>query len=177
MKFLRRLVRYLLLEQIAEERYILERKIFPKIKNKKILWVGCAHYTVPYLKKLKGNDVWTIDIDPKMAKFGGEKHIIDTIVNADKYFKKNFLDIIFMTGVFGYGLNTKKEADSAMKTCYDILNKKGILVIWWKDVEGHNQINPKKLSNFKLFKLLKIAKYPSGYKTKKEVILEFLRKS
>lgn len=175
---MRKILRDLTLRWRIEERYILEKKIFPKLKNRKILWVGCAKYTKTYPKILEKNNnlVWTIDIDSKMAQFGGKNHIVDTIANAYKYFKKNSLDIIFLTGVFGYGLNKKQEAELTMKTCHDILKRRGLLIVWWGDRPGRNMINPSKLKNSKLFEQISLRKYPFSYRTKKNVVLEFYKK-
>ncbi len=38
-------------------RYIIERKIFPKIKNKRVLLIGVADYIPDYPKRLKNNEV------------------------------------------------------------------------------------------------------------------------
>ena len=176
MKLIRKIAREILLKYRNKFRYCLERKIFPRIKNQKVLIVGCAPYTSDYHKRLKENDVWTIDINPKMSKFGAEKHIIGDVTNIDKYFPKDFFDIILMVGIFGFGLNIKKQAEKAMKSLYKILKKGRVLIIGWANTQEHNQINPRKLKNFKLFIPENMFGFPAHYETKNNKILEFLRK-
>jgi len=178
-KISRKIARELLLKWRNKERYILERKIFPRIKNKKILLVGCAHYTSDYPKRLKDNQLWTIDIDPEMVKFGAGNHIIESIVNVDKYFQKEFFDVIILFGVFGYGLNDKKEAEKTLENCAKVLKKKGILIIGWNDLPGYNPINPRNLKNFNLYQSFSWDSIPSGYKTEKRLkgVFEFLKKA
>jgi len=173
----RKIAREALLKWRNESRYVLERKIFPKLKGKKVLLVGCAHYTKDYPKKLAYNDLWTIDIDPKMAEFGAKRHIIGNVVEINKYFSKNFFDVIFLTGVLGYGLNEVKDAEESMKNLYMVLKAKGRLVIQWSDIPGKNQINPQKLKNFKLFYQKEMFGYPSNYRTKNNKVWEFLIKN
>lgn len=178
-KILRKIARELTLKWRIPARYIMERKIFLKINGKKVLLVGAAHYTANYPKLLgegSRNELWTIDIDPRMREFGGKKHIIDNITNIDKYFKKEFFDIILLFGILGYGLNTKKEAEKAMKSCYKVLKKNGELIITWSDFEPKNKVMPEKLKNFKLFKRKSLYGYSSQYHAGKKGIFEFLIK-
>lgn len=146
-----RQVRNLILKWMNYPRYIIEKKIFPSIKNKRVLLVGCTHHVGDYPKKLRKNDVYSIDINPEMEEFGAKKHIIGNVVEIDKYFKEGFFDVIFLLGVFGYGLNEPKEAEKTMKNCYKVLKKGGILIILCKDISGCNQIVPEKLKNYRLF--------------------------
>jgi len=175
-RILWRPVRNIILKWENYSRYIVEKKIFPLIKNKKVLLVGCAHYVEDYPKKLRKNDVYSIDIDPEMAKFGAKKHIIGDVAEIDEYFPKNFLDMIFLGGVFGYGLNDPKKAEKTLKNCHKILKKRGVLIIWWKDVPERNQVVPERLKNYKLFTLISLAGIKSGYRSKEEVIFDFLMK-
>lgn len=174
-KKLRKIARELMLKKRCEERYIVERKIFPRLKGKKILSVGCASYVADYPHRLKDNEVWTMDIDPEVEKYGAKKHIIGSVADVTKYFEKDYFDVIFLLGVFGFGLYDKKEAEKTMKGCHEILKKNGLLMIWWSDTPGRNQIDPRKLKNFSLFKPVKAFGVESGHKTKKKVILEFLK--
>ncbi|MDP2925989.1 MAG: hypothetical protein Q8N99_06460 [Nanoarchaeota archaeon] len=131
MKFLRKIARELLLKKRSPARYDLERKIFPKIKQKKILLVGIADYIKNYPDKLKENEIWTLDIDPNVAKYGSKNHIIGDVSVVDKYFSKNFLDYIFLCGVIGCGLNDIIKTEKAINNSYKILKPKGILVVGW----------------------------------------------
>lgn len=179
MKIIRKILREILLKWRSPPRYVLERKIFPKINGKKILLVGVAHYTANYPRLLgedKRNELWTIDIDPKMKEFGAKKHIVDDITNVDKHFKKGFFDVIVMVGVFGYGLDIKKGGEKALKACFNVLKAGGKFIIGWSDFEPHDKSNPEKLKNFKLFKRASFYGFNSCYRTKDNKIFEFLIK-
>jgi len=175
----RKVLRELLLKWRSKSRYIIERKLFPKVKNKRVLWVGCAEYTKDYPRKIEknNNELWTIDIDPKVAEYGAKKHIIGNIANADKYFEKEFFDIIFFIGLFGYGLDEKKDAEKAMKSCYKILKKDGSMIIHWSNLEGRNKVKPKELKNIQLYTPKSIFGLPELYKINNNTkIFEFYKK-
>jgi len=173
---LRRAARELSLKWRNEGRYIIERKIFPKIKNKKVLLVGCASYTSDYPKRLQENELYSIDVNKEVVMYGAKNHIIGSVVDIDKYFEKEFFDAILFFGVFGFGLNNKKEAEKALKNCYNVLKTGGVIMIMWQNIPGHNQISPRELENFKLFKTINVSNYISGYETRKKQIFEFLKK-
>jgi SAM-dependent methyltransferase len=173
-KTLRKIARELLLPLRSESRHILERKIFPKIKNKKVLLVGCAPYTREYPKKLKNNDLWTIDINSDMKIFGAKQHIVGNVADINDYFQKNSFDIIIFFGVFGYGLNEINEAEKTMLNFHKVLKKTGLLILLWTNRKGCNPIKPRLLKNFNLYKPITFLGYPSGYQTKNKGVYEFL---
>jgi len=175
----RKIAREITLKWRHPDRYILERKIFPKIKNKKVLLVGVAHYTSDYPKRLgenKRNEVWTMDVDSEVRKFGAKRHITDSIANVNKHFKKEFFDIILMPGVFGYGLNTKKEGERTMFACHEVLKRGGEFIITWNNLKPKNRIIPEKLKGFKLFKRKPAYRGLSQYKTSDNKVFDFLIK-
>ena len=173
-KIFRKILREILLKWRQRCRYDLEKKIFPKIKNKKVLLVGVANYTADYPKKLRKNDLWTIDINPKVAKFGAKKHIVGSVVEINKFFSNNFFDFIILYGVLGYGLDTLDEAEETMKNCHKVLKEGGILLIGW----GPNIPNPpNKIKNIKLFKQVPFFDFSINHKYEsREFLLMFLKK-
>lgn len=174
-KTLRKLARELFLRWRNPSRYIIERKILPRIKNKKVLLVGCADYCSHYPKKLRKNNLWTMDIDPEVKKYGSKNHLVGDISKPNKQLAKDF-DIILFLGIFGFGLNNKKDAEKAIKNLYHLLKPKGLLIIQWVNLPNHNQVIPQELKNFKLFKPIKAFGYPSNYKSRGQRIFEFLLK-
>ena len=111
-----------------------------------------------------------------MEKYGAKKHFVENIINVDRIFQKNFFDIVFMTGVIGYGLNKEKDAEITMEIIYNILKPRGILILWWADYEPRNKIKPAKLKNSAKFMRINFGRYPFGYRTKQNTIIEFYRK-
>jgi SAM-dependent methyltransferase len=151
---IRRIIRNSILKWRCPPRYIIERKIFPKIKKKRVLFVGVADYTKEYPAMLKENDLYTLDINPSVTKFGATKHIVGNAVKVNKYFEKNFFDIILHLGVLNYGINTPEEADESIKNCFKILKKEGLLVISSPEGpvgSGRVPINIRDLPHFRLF--------------------------
>jgi len=172
MKSLRKIARNVLLKKRCYPRWVLEKKIFPSLKNKKILLVGVADYTKDYPKILKYNDVTTIDLNPYAAEFGAKKHIIGNISNVK--IKEKF-DVIIMFGILNWGLDYEEDAENALKNCYNILNNNGLLIIGWNPKkENHNKINPRTLKNFRMFQPIDLFGIGSGNIIKGDFIFEFL---
>jgi len=164
----RKIIRELFLKFRCAPRYDLERKIIPKIKNKKVLLVGVADYVSDYPTRLKNNELWTIDKDSSVEQFGSKKHIIGSVVEIDKYFPENFFDFILFCGVFGCGLDNLEDAEKALKNCHKVLKDGGILIVGWdtKSVEGKGYRTPlsEHLKNYKLFIPVPMFGFPVGYK-------------
>ena len=174
--FWRRIVREVVLKYENPGRYIIEKKFFPRIKDKKVLLVGCEHYTEHYPRKLRKNMLWSIDINPDVAKYGAKEHVVGDISYATRYYPKKNFDFVFLGGIFGYGVNDKKTAERTMKECYEILKKNGKLIIWWSDMPKHNQVIPQELKNYRLFKESSFAGIKSGHRTKQRSQFEILVK-
>jgi SAM-dependent methyltransferase len=168
--------RELLLKHQCEERYILERKLFPLARGKKVLLVGCRSYTRDYPSRLRHGEVWSLDIDPDVREFGAQNHHVGDIADPSVFPQPEAFDLIFMGGVIGWGLNDPADADRALANCRRLLRPGGLLMLWWNDTPGHDQVNPRRLSAFRLFSPVQVASYPSGYRTRANVVLEFLRK-
>jgi hypothetical protein len=174
---IRKILRKIFLKKRNYYRYLLERKIFPQIRNKRILLVGIAEYTKDYPKILakKNNEVWTLEINPELRKYGAKRHIVGDISKSQDI-EKEFFDIVLMLGVFGFGLNKREDAEKAMRNVQFILKKKGILIIQWVNDMKHGMINPKKLKNWYLFKSKSILGFPPQLIIEKNKIIEFLIK-
>jgi len=175
MSLLRKIARKIFLKKRNFPRWIIERKIFPHIKSKKILIVGVAPYTSEYYRILKTNDITSIDINPYIKEFGAKKHIIGDIsrMKLDEKF-----DFIFMIGILNYGLDYNEDAERALKNCHDLLNKEGVLILTWSPkIENHNKINPRRLKNFKLFQTVEWFGLGSGNNMGGAVFEFLMRKS
>jgi SAM-dependent methyltransferase len=142
---IRKAARRLVLKWRNPSRHFLEQKIFPKIKNKKILYVGCDNYTVDYPKRLKKNNLWTLDIRPSVKKYGAKNHVVGDIRKVDNFFEKDFFDIVFFVGIFGYGINNNASAEKAIRAMSKTLKKNGLLIIQWTNRRGKNLVNTENL--------------------------------
>lgn len=120
------------------DRYILEQKIIPffiaQKEFAKVLFVGCGSYTKHYEKWFSKKEYWTIDINPMKKFYGAKKHITGSMSDLNLYFQENDLDLILCNGVFGWGLNEKKDVEDAFLGCYQSLRQGGVLVVGWDDV-------------------------------------------
>jgi SAM-dependent methyltransferase len=125
---------------LTPDRLILEEEIFPYFINRKefqrVLFVGCEWYTKPYNKYFKNKEYWTIEIEPKRAKYGAKKHIIDSITNLSEHIQNNYFDAIIFNGIFYLGeVDKKDEVEKAVDQCYEALKSSGIFVVGWNDTE------------------------------------------
>lgn len=124
----------------TEDRRILEQVIFPYFLNDasyhNILFVGCHWYTRGYNKLFEeSKDYWTIDVEPKRARYGAKKHIIDGLQNLREHFAPEALRLILCNGVFGWGLDRKEDVEQAFEACFECLSDdRGVLVVGWDDI-------------------------------------------
>ena len=66
-----------------------------------------------------------------------EQHIVDVVGNLDRYFEPGSLDVIFLNGVIGWGLDTPAETEIAFAACHRALRRNGHFMIGWNDLPEH----------------------------------------
>jgi SAM-dependent methyltransferase len=141
-----------------DDRKVLEESIFPYFKEKdeftNIIFIGCDWYTKSYNRVFRKKNYWTIDLNPKMKKYGSKKHIVDSMENLLQYFEKNKVDLIICNGVFGWGLNKQESAENSFKSCYDLLRKDGVFILGWNDLPQYRPILLEDVQALNLFKPL-----------------------
>ncbi|BAZ26788.1 hypothetical protein NIES4073_76980 [Kalymmatonema gypsitolerans NIES-4073] len=119
------------------DRRVLEDIIIPYFVKRdefhKILFVGCDWYTKPYKKYFKNKDYLTIEIEQNKSKYGANNHISDSIEKLSNHVKRDYFDLIFFTGVFGHGLNSREATEEAINQCFQCLREGGVLVFGWND--------------------------------------------
>ena len=122
---------------ISQDRDILEKTILPYFSQhehyQRILFVGCSAYTQWYEQIFSTREYWTIDSKAIKRKYGSKRHIVDSIVNLEKHFGKNYFDLIIMNGVIGFGLNQLPDIETALEACFQRLAAEGVLVLGWND--------------------------------------------
>ncbi len=146
----RSLLRNFTLKWRIPERYYFERKLLPKIKNKKVLLVGLAPYCKEEKKVLlkNKNELYTIDKNPDVA-YLGNNHKVSNLKDVD--FPSSFFEVILVPFVFGYETFTIRkqdvaEANECFTNCYRMLKKNGILIVGW-----NKEFNPTSLEGFNTF--------------------------
>jgi SAM-dependent methyltransferase len=139
----RKLIRYGIdVRKRREDRKILEQVIFPVIQQEstwqRILFVGCAWYTMHYPAKFADRSFITMEICPQESRYGAEQHIIDSCENIDEYFAQNSLDVVILNGVYGFGLNEWAPIERTFRGIHTALTPGGLFVLGWNDLPGHN---------------------------------------
>ncbi len=130
----------------APDRAVLENRILPHYGSdetiERVLFVGCAWYTHHYWKLFPGQEVWTIDSDPQKRKYATRfsGHVEDGLQRLDRHFREGFFDLIICNGVYGWGLNERKDVEDALNACWRCLRDGGDLVVGWDDTPKRNPV-------------------------------------
>jgi hypothetical protein len=119
-----------------KDRSYLDRELIPAVGRRggKALFVGCRKYTkhYPALLAARGVECWTIDIDPTAARWGAPgRHVIGDIQDALDHWPPSSFDSIILNGVFGFGLNSVRDQNAALRVCRILLANDGWLVLGW----------------------------------------------
>jgi hypothetical protein len=121
------------------DRRVIEDVILPHISREaeyhKILFVGVRLYTRHYEREyFSDKDFWTIDVDPRAARYGARRHIVDSVTAIGAHFDEGALDAIFCNGILGRGLHEEGEMEQAtFRACHACLRQGGIFVLGWDD--------------------------------------------
>lgn len=124
------------------DRVVLEKVIFPELvrspQYQRILFVGCAWYTLHYPILFKTKNFTTLEIDPSQQCFGAREHIIDSCEHLERYFQRGQLDCIVFNGVYGFGLDDANDVDRTFTAMHRVLRDKGLLVFGRNDLPQHS---------------------------------------
>jgi len=99
-----------------------------------ILFVGCRGYTRDYYRVLesRGGKVWTIDIDPKVARFGRTgRHRTGDVSQVDTIFADVRFDAVICNGVLGYGVDSVPLQQATLKALARIMAPRAPLLLGW----------------------------------------------
>ena len=139
------------------DRKLLEQVIFPELLRtpsyQRILFVGCAWYTLHYPNLFRDREFTTMEISPDEAQYGGRKHIVDSCENISEHFRPETLDVVVFNGVYGCGLNELSPINKTLHAIYQSLRHRGLFVFGWNDLPnmapyridelaGHNTFTP-----------------------------------
>jgi hypothetical protein len=129
-----------------------ERKLLPAVVGAvpvRVLYVGCASYTLRYLRYLTAHhvDCWTIDLDPMKAKWGVKgRHIIGDITQADTLFAPAHFDWVIMTGILGWGVDSVPAVELSISSVANIIRPGGTLLLGWNRRSSHAIPDPMELT-------------------------------
>jgi len=120
------------------DRKLLEQIIFPQLLRtpdyRRILFVGCAWYTLHYPNIFRDRDFITMEISPEEASYGAPKHIIDSCENIEKHFQNDTLDVVVFNGVYGCGLNELNAINHTLTAIHKTLRPSGLFIFGWNDL-------------------------------------------
>jgi len=123
----------------TEDRKVLEQIIFPHYLSnpaiKTVLFVGCDSYTGQYQRSYFATvSFWTIEPDSARSRFGSQQHVVAPLEQLGKYFPEDYFDLIVCNGVYGWGLDTADQCETAFSQCYRCLAPDGHLLLGWDDL-------------------------------------------
>jgi len=124
----------------AADRRQLDREILPKLaansRYARVLFVGCDWYTehVEELFTARGRAYATLEVDPARARHGARHHFAGSLVELDRFFAADSLDLIICNGVIGWGLDDPDEIERAIEACSRALSPGGLLLLGWDEV-------------------------------------------
>jgi SAM-dependent methyltransferase len=125
----------------SEDRSVLESLIIPYFQlsaEHNVIWfIGTDWYTQGYNRMFARKTFATMDADPKRSRYGSERHIVDSVLNLDRHAEANSIDVIFLNGVVGWGLNSREDAEKTFGACHRCLRSGGHLLIGWNDLPEH----------------------------------------
>lgn len=143
------------------DRLALERGVLPALQARedirRILFVGTEWYTRTYPELFADRELWTLDVDPLVAKYGAPgRHVVDSITGVADHFEPGSLDAIVCHGVFGPWLSHHDEVDRTFADCYELLRPGGLFILGWsarEEVMPHPPDTLPSLERFETFVL------------------------
>ena len=138
------------------DRKLLEQVIFPELLQtsdyQRILFVGCAWYTLHYPNVFRDRDFITMEISPDEAQYGSTKHITDSCENIAMHFRPDSLDVVVFNGVYGCGLNELSAIHRTLSAIYQSLRSNGLFIFGWNDLPAMAPYRIEELTGLNAFK-------------------------
>jgi hypothetical protein len=135
-----------LLEDVIIETYVGK----PDIRT--VLFVGVDWYTRHYEPFFfKDKALWTLDMRPKVRRFGAKHHVVCKLEDAGEHFRPDQFDVILCNGVYGHGLDEADACERAFNTCWSLLRPGGDFMLGWNDVPEHNPLSLESLQSLRRF--------------------------
>jgi hypothetical protein len=115
-------------------RVFLGEAILPALQGRtRMLFVGCRPYNLNFYRECeaKGIAVWTIDIDPKVARWGAPRHLIGDVREVDLLVSGLRFDIIIANGLLGFGVNCREDAEQTVDALIRVADVDALLIVGW----------------------------------------------
>jgi SAM-dependent methyltransferase len=140
----------------TEDRRVLEQVIFPYYRSRSdirsVLFVGCQWYTRHYERAFfAGCDYWTIEPSSRARKYGGRQHVVAPMEQLDLHFPEGSFDCVICNGVYGFGLDTLDQGESAFAHAFSRLRPGGHLMLGWNDLPALKPFPLEELESLRRF--------------------------
>lgn len=118
------------------DRLYLERYILPwlvKPNGGIVLSIGVAEYTAHYERLVQklGGVLHTADIDPEVAQFGAQSHLVRSVAELQASDFPSPPSAVLFNGVIGFGLDDERDIAGAFEVLASLLPRDGKLVVGW----------------------------------------------
>jgi SAM-dependent methyltransferase len=137
------------------DRVVLETVLFPALLHSqeyhRILFIGCAWYTLHYPRLFASKQFSTLEIDGQAAPYGASIHHVDSCEHLDRYYTAGELDCIVFNGVFGFGLDDRASVERTLDAMHRCLRPDGLLIFGWNDLPRHRPFPPFELAAWDQF--------------------------
>lgn len=128
----------------APNRRYLESTLIPMaatlVPDAQILYVGVAIYTRDYERRFRPATLYTLDVDPAVARYGARRHTTASICDAEALYRPASFDLVFVFGVIGWGLDSHEDIEAAMESSWGLLKHGGVLVVSVDDIPSRNTV-------------------------------------
>jgi len=91
-----------------------------------------------------------MDFDPKRKKWGAKNHKVGDAADVGTMFEANYFDVVFMNGVYGWGLNDPAKIEQCFAGIYQILKPGGFFLLGYNDWDAL-PLQPRDIPSFKKF--------------------------
>lgn len=143
----------------GEDRGILERVIFgyyaALADTHSVLFVGCGsyaqHYEGAYFTR---HDLWTLDPAEQARRRGARQHVVAPLERLADFFPEAYFDLIICSGVYGHGLDSFEQCETAFGHCFTRLRPEGHLVLGWDDLPRRTPVALENLPSLRRFRKL-----------------------
>ena len=106
--------------------------------HRRIVFVGNDWYTQGYVRLFRHKTYITIDPNPERACYGNPaNNYVDVAENIVRHVEPGSIDVIFLNGIIGWGLNELAAAERTFAAFATTLRPGGDLLIGWNDLPEH----------------------------------------
>lgn len=111
---------------------------FARRQFDRVLWVGVfpGSVSVQYYFQAYARNIsfFTLEPNPAMTEWGAVgNHITDEVQNLKKYrhlIPEKSLELVMMHGVFGWGVNSRRDVRDAAEALHHVMKPGGVLYLW-----------------------------------------------